>query len=224
MVQQPGFFNMSDRLRELSAKGDDLGRIAAQVDFQQFRPQLERALPRSDGSEGGRPGFDRVLMFKVLLLQAMHGLSDERCDYLIKDRLSFMRFLGRGLADLVSDANTIWTFREALKQVGAVDALFALFDATLRISGYLAIGGQIVDATIVAAPKQRNTEGEREAIRAGMTHHCDIVEAGNERWRFKNRVRGRTDPRRRPPLLPRLRAKRHRGSMNAGRGSLLNAD
>ena len=36
-------------------------------------------------------------MFKILLLQAMHGLSDERCEYLIKDRLSFMRFLGLGL-------------------------------------------------------------------------------------------------------------------------------
>ena len=167
MMEQPGFFDMSDRLRELSAKGDDLERIAALVDFNQFRPELERAVRRSDGSKGGRPGFDRVLMFKVLLLQAMHGLSDERCEYLIKDRLSFMRFLGLGLADPVPDANTIWTFREALKRAGAVEALFARFDATLRASGYLAMGGQIVDATIVAAPKQRNTEAERAAIKAG---------------------------------------------------------
>ena len=57
-------------------------------------------------------------MFKVLILQTMHSLSDERTEYLIKDRLSFMRFLGLGLADAVPDANTIWTFREALKQSG----------------------------------------------------------------------------------------------------------
>ena len=112
-------------------------------------------------------------MFKVLLLQAMHGLSDERAQYLIKDRLvdplrgSTVRFLGLGLADAVPDANTIWTFREALKRAGAVDALFARFDATLRARGYLAMGGQIVDATIVAAPRQRNTQAERAAIRAG---------------------------------------------------------
>lgn len=168
MVGQPGFFDMSDRLRELSAKGDDLERIAALVDFQQFRPELERAVPRSDGSKGGRPAFDHVLMFKILLLQAMHGLSDERCEYLIKDRLSFMRFLGLGLADPVPDANTIWAFREALKRAGAVERLFAQFDATLRAAGYLAMGGQIVDATIVAAPKQRNTEAERAAIKAGQ--------------------------------------------------------
>jgi IS5 family transposase len=151
----------------LSAKGDDLERIAALVDFAMFGPELERAVPRGDGAKGGRPAFDRVVMFKILLLQAMHGLSDERCEYLIKDRLSFMRFLGLGLADPVPDANTIWTFREALKRAGAVERLFALFDATLRAAGFLAMGGQIVDATIVAAPKQRNTEAERAAIKAG---------------------------------------------------------
>ena len=114
MVGQPGFFDVEERLRELSAKGDDLERIAVLVDFALFRAELERALPRSDGAKGGRPAFDHVLMFKILLLQAMHGLSDERCEYLIKDRLSFMRFLGLGLADPVPDANTIWAFREAL--------------------------------------------------------------------------------------------------------------
>jgi IS5 family transposase len=97
-------------------------------------------------------------MFQVPLLQAMHALSDERAEYLIKDRLSFMRFLGLGLADAVPDANTIWTFREALKRADAVQALFSRFDATPKAAGYPAMGGQIVDATIVATPKQRNTE------------------------------------------------------------------
>jgi transposase, IS5 family len=167
MAGQPGFFDVEDRLRELSAKGDDLGRIAALVDFERFRPELEQAVPRSDGTKGGRPAFDHVPMFKALLLQAMHALSDERCEYLIKDRLSFMRFLGLGLADPVPDANTIWTFREALKRAGAVEALFVRFDAALREAGYLAMGGQIVDATIVAAPKQRNSEAEKATIKAG---------------------------------------------------------
>jgi IS5 family transposase len=106
-------------------------------------------------------------MFKVLILQAMHALSDERCEYLIKDRLSFMRFLGLGLTDPVPDANTIWTFREALKRTDAVDGLFRRFDEALRASGFLAMSGQIVDATIVAAPRQRNTIEEKKAIRDG---------------------------------------------------------
>ena len=167
MAGQLGFFDVDSRLRELSAKGDDLERISALVDFEVFRLDLVRAVPRSDGTKGGRPAFDPVLMFKILLLQAMHGLSDERTEYLIKDRLSFMRFLGLGLSDAVPDANTIWTFREALKRANAVDALFHRFDDTLKGAGYLAMGGQIIDATIVAAPKQRNTEAERAAIKQG---------------------------------------------------------
>lgn len=168
MGRQPGFFDMADRLQQLSAKGDDLERISGLVDFEMFRAELEQAVPRSDGLKGGRPAFDRVLMLKVLLLQAMHSLSDERCEYLIRDRLSFMRFLGIGLADPVPDANTIWTFREALKRAGAMDALFRRFDAALQAAGYIAMGGQIVDATIIAAPKQRNSEAERAAIKAGQ--------------------------------------------------------
>jgi transposase, IS5 family len=87
MARQPGFFDVEDRLRALSAKGDGLERIAGLVDFEMFRAELKQAVPRSDGAKGGRPAFDHVLMFKVLLLQAMHALSDERCEYLIKDRL-----------------------------------------------------------------------------------------------------------------------------------------
>ena len=162
-----GFFDIEERLRELSAKGDDLECIKGLVDFGKFRADLEAAVPRADRSRGGRPPFDHVLMFKVLILQTMHALSDERCEYLIKDRLSFMRFLGLGLADPVPDANTIWTFREALKKAKVIDALFLRFDEALRASGYLAMGGQIVDATIVAAPKQRNTADEKKAIKEG---------------------------------------------------------
>src|ERR1700686_3894038 len=114
MRGQAGFFDVEERLKELSAKGDALERLNAVVDFELFRADLERAVPRSDGSKGGRPPFDHVLMFKVLILQAAHGLSDERTEYLIKDRLSLTRFLGLGLSDPVPDANTISTFREAL--------------------------------------------------------------------------------------------------------------
>lgn len=163
----PGFFDIDERLADLSAKGDDLERLAGVVDFELFRAALEAAVSRGDRSKGGRPPFDAVLMFKILLLQAMHSLSDERAEYLIKDRLSFMRFLGLSLSDAVPDANTIWTFREALKKAEAIDALFARFAETLRSSGFLAMRGQIVDATIVAAPKQRNTIAEKQAIKEG---------------------------------------------------------
>ena len=87
----PGFFDVDERLAELSAKGDDLERLNALVDFELFRAALKRRFHAATSSKGGRPPFDHVLMFKILILQAMHSLSDERCEYLIKDRLSFMR-------------------------------------------------------------------------------------------------------------------------------------
>jgi IS5 family transposase len=172
MRGEPGFFDVEERLRELSAKGDELERLNAVMDFELFRADLERAVPRSDRSKGGRPAFDRVLMFRVLILQTSHSLSDERTEYLVKDRLSFMRFLGLALADTVPDANTIWTFREALTRARldgkpAIEVLFARFEAALSAAGFLAKGGQIIDATIVAAPKQRNTEGEKRDIKEG---------------------------------------------------------
>ena len=172
MRGQAGFFDVDERLKELSAKGDDLERLNAIVDFELFRPDLERAVPRSDGSRGGRPPFDHVFMFKILILQASHSLSDERTEYLIKDRLSFMRFLGLALADRVPDANTIWRFREALTRATlgekpAIEVLFRSYEMALTKAGFLAMGGQIVDASIVAAPKQRNSDGEKRDIRNG---------------------------------------------------------
>jgi len=167
MGRPTGFFDVEERLAGLSKKGDDLERLAAVVDFDVFRPELERAVPRADRSKGGRPPFDHVLMFKVLILQTQNNLSDERTEFYLRDRLTWMRFLGLGLGDPVPDANTIWTFREALTKAGAIDHLFIRFDQELRAQGYLAMSGQLVDASIVAAPKQRNTKAEKQAIREG---------------------------------------------------------
>ena len=167
MGRQPGFFDLEERLALLSAKGDGLERLSAVVDFELFRPELECAVPRADRSQGGRPPFDHVLMFKVLVLQTQNNLSDERTEFYLRDRLTWMRFLGLRLGDPVPDANTIWTFREALTKAGAVERLFELFDRQLRAAGYLAMSGQLVDASIVAAPKQRNTKAEKQAIKEG---------------------------------------------------------
>ncbi len=178
MVVQPGFFDLEDRLARLSAKGDELERLSAVVDFELFRPELERAVPRSDRAKGGRPPFDHVVMFKVLILQTQNNLSDERTEFYLRDRLSWMRFLGLGLGDPVPDANTIWTFREALTKAGASEPLFALFDQVLRHAGYLAMSGQLVDATIVSAPKQRNSKAEKQALRKGRVPDGWAGEAG----------------------------------------------
>ena len=120
-------------------------------------------------SNAGRKPYDTVLKFKIVVLQSLYNLSDEQTEFLIRDRLSFMRFLDLGLEDAVPDATTIWLFREALVEAGLIDKLFDRFSQYLRTKGYIARGGQIVDATIVSAPKQRNSKDENEAIKAGET-------------------------------------------------------
>ena len=105
----------------------------------------------------------------MLYLQAQHGLSFEATEHLVRDRLSWMRFCGLTLADPVPDANTLWDFREALIRAGALDKLFARLDEAIKAAGYLPMSGQIVDASLVAAPRQRNTDEEKAAIKAGRT-------------------------------------------------------
>jgi len=167
MRGQSGFWDIDERYVRLSEAGDPLEKLNAVVPWDVFRKPLVKALKRSDGARGGRPPYDAVLMFKIMVLQALYNLSDDQAEFQVQDRLSFMRFLGLGLGDKVPDAKTIWLFREHLTQAGAVENLFARFDKHLSKSGYLAMGGQIVDATIVAAPKQRNSDGEKVAIKAG---------------------------------------------------------
>jgi hypothetical protein len=94
-----------------------------------------------DGSQGGRPPFDPVILFKVLIIQAANNLSDERAEFLISDSLSFMRFLGLSLSDRMPDARTIWLFREKPTKADAIQPLFDQFEAALRTSGYIALGG-----------------------------------------------------------------------------------
>ena len=165
--QQRGFWDVEERLRELSAQGDPLEKLAATVDFEMFRADLVAALGPRDPVKGGRPGFDAVLKFRMLVLQAVHGLSLEQTEYLVSDRLSWMRFCGLGPGDAVPDANTLWDFREALIAAGAIEALFARLDRAITAAGYLPMAGQIVDATLVAAPRQRNTDAEKARIKAG---------------------------------------------------------
>lgn len=167
MVAQPGFFDLDERYRLLSETGDPLVKLASLVDFEVFRPDLAAALQRSDGLRGGRPPYDPVLMVKALVLQTLYTLSDDATEFQIRDRLSFMRFLGLGPEDPVPDAKTIWLFREQLTRAGAVDGLFARFDARLKAKGYLAMPGQTIDASIIAAPRQRNTDAEKSALKGG---------------------------------------------------------
>ena len=169
---QLGFFDAERRLAALSEKGDPLQAIAALVPWESFRADIEAVVvtpEEAKKSTAGRRPFDAIVMFRMLVLQSLYNLSDEQIEYQVRDRLSFTRFLGRGLEDGVPDGTTLWLFREKLARAGLIEALFDRFDRHLEAQGYLARGGQMVDASIVPVPKQRNTREENEAVKRGET-------------------------------------------------------
>lgn len=125
-------FGEIDNLKAISKLGDNLEILKKQIDFEQFRPLLNEIFVSVDHRAGGRQRWDRVLMFKILLLQKMYGnLSDDATEYMIIDRLSFQRFLGLELGDKVPDAKTIWKYKEELTKSGREKELFDLFGKTM---------------------------------------------------------------------------------------------
>jgi IS5 family transposase len=166
-MEQRGFFSLAEHLERISQDGDPLEVLDATVDFEYFRGWLVEGLGYGDGARGGRPPFDPVSMFKVLILQAQHNLSDRRMEFMIRDRLSWMRFLGFDLGGPTPDENTIRLFRNKLTETGTLRRVMKAFDWQLHKKGYIPMSGQIVDASLVPAPKQRNTDPEKEAVKAG---------------------------------------------------------
>jgi len=162
-----GLFDIEFRMEDLTRNGDPLIRLNECVDWEVFRPELEIIREKERKGPAGRKPFGVVLMFKVLVLQSLYNLSDDAVEYQVRDRLSFMRFLGLSIGDRVPDAKTIWLFREELGRAGLVKRLFKRFDRYLREHGFTARKGQIVDASIVRVPIQRNSREENARIKEG---------------------------------------------------------
>jgi len=133
-----------------------------------FRKDLEKMRTKDRQSNAGRKPFDVILMFKMLILQSLYNLSDDQIEFQVRDRLSFMRFLGLSLQDTVPDAKTVWLFREQITQARLIKKVFDRFDRFLRQQGFAAKKGQIIDASIVQAPRQRNRRDENQQIKSGQ--------------------------------------------------------
>jgi transposase, IS5 family len=171
-MSQFGFFDVANRYAGLDAKNDPLLKIDSVVPWEDFRPHLEavwRKPANQRKSSAGRKPWDAVVMFKAIVLCALYNLSDDQVEYQIRDRLSFVRFLGLGLEDKVPDAKTVWQYREQLAQADMITTVFENFDSYLKDRGYLAMGGQIIDASIVSVPTQHNKRDENTKIKAGET-------------------------------------------------------
>jgi IS5 family transposase len=197
-MKQRGFFDENDRLEELSKMGDPLEKLNKYIQWEDFRGLLKRTFKKEAKGPGGRPPFDYVMMFKILILQKMYNMADDKTEYQIKDRLSFQRFLGLQLCDTVPDAKTIWHFREKLNDANILETVFYRFVEQLEQKGIITHSGSIVDATFVDVPKQRNTKDENKEIKEGKipkewelkkNHHKKAQKDVNARWITKHKER-----------------------------------
>jgi IS5 family transposase len=102
---------------------------------------------------GGRPHWPVVLMLKVTLLQRWFALSDPMAEEMLKDRISFRRFVGLSFDDATPDHSTICVFRKRLRDKGHGSTLFDKTVEVLRARGLVVDEGTLVDATIIEAPR-----------------------------------------------------------------------
>jgi len=191
-----GLFDYEYQLEEINKHQPPLQKLNKVINWEIFRAPIEEALYIEPKAPGGRPPFDKLMMFKIVILQRYYNLSDEQTEFQIKDRLSFMQFLGLQIGDTIPDQKTIWHFKEQLKKKKLSKQLFELFTSQLIDNGVVAREGSIVDASFVNVPRQRNTKEENQIIKEGDTPYsfkdnpaklaqkdCDA------RWMTKNNER-----------------------------------
>lgn len=193
-----GLFDDHYLMEKLTKLGDPLQKLSNYIDWSIFKAPLGKAFSDNtkDLSKGGRPPFDKLVLFKALLVQSLYNLSDDQLEYQITDRASFKRFLGLKKSDKVPDSKTFWHFREQLIEKDVIIGLFDTFNQVLDAAGIFANEGQMVDASFVEAPRQRNTREENKHIKETGTAPESWVEKPHKlsqkdtdaRWTKKNGI------------------------------------
>ena len=175
-------------LERLSSIGNPLEQLSSLIDFEQFRPTLEAVLIKEDcKTPAGRRQFDSVLIFKILILKRYYGLSDTGIEYQIADRTSFRKFLGISTVDEIPVDKTIWNYQETLTKAGTFDKLFDAFNETLSSKGLFFNEGQIIDASFVEAPRQRNSREENKQIKEGNGEQLWLPQEGDTEKEIKKK-------------------------------------
>jgi len=167
MHRPPSFFDVENQLTKIYQLNDFLPKLKSLIDWEMFRPDLNKVREKERLSNAGRKPFDVILMFKILVLKSIYNLADERIEEQIRDRLSFRDFLDLAFSDIVPDAKTIWLFAEQLKDFGIERALFDRFNEELERAGFEVKSGLIMDGSFIEVPRPRNTKEENERLKNG---------------------------------------------------------
>jgi transposase, IS5 family len=146
-----GQLSLADSLVAGKGRNEALERLGELIDWS----MIARLLSPVHGSRYGAPGYPAVAMFKALLLQQWHGLSDPALEASIEDRLSFRRFCGFALDAETPDHVTIHRFRETLRQLGLADRVFEEVNRQIDNRGLILRQGTLIDASLIDAAVKR---------------------------------------------------------------------
>lgn len=161
-------FARHQRAEQIDQLGDPLALIEACIDFKALAAEIEQVAPCAPNLKGGRPPFPTETMVWILILKRLNNHSDERMEFLLLDRLSYQRFCGLTDALNIPGRTTLWTFENRIGEAGALALFEAVSDQILK-KGFIARGGQMIDATLVPAPKQKISRKEKEIIQQQAT-------------------------------------------------------
>lgn len=160
-------FAAEERHAKRDRLGDPLQVLDQAIDFAALAKAVDAKLKLGGSGRGGRPPYPTELMIRLLVVQQMYNLSDDGLEYQVLDRASFQRFTGLEKSSRIPDAKTVWVWRERLKEQDLIGDISAAVGRQLAQAGYVARGGQIIDASIITAPVQHNRSAENEAIKRG---------------------------------------------------------
>ena len=152
-VSQPSFIDAM--VSGYGKVGGFLDRIEQAFEW----PAFEALLTPIHASARGALSWPPLVMFKIVLLQQWHTLSDPAAEEAVRDRLSFRRFCGLSLDTETPDHASIWRLRQTIDQLGLSGRLLTEVNHQLDALGLVVKRGTLVDATLIAAAVKRPPYG-----------------------------------------------------------------
>lgn len=163
--------------------------ISNLLDWSPIRENLDE-MYKNKTERGGRPNFDVIIMFKILILQQWYGLSDLEAERQISDRLSFMEFLG--YPDPLPDSRTIWLFRERMAKTGTDKIVWAELQRQLDAKGLKVKRGTIQDATFIEADPGSSKKPRGDEAKTRRSRDGTWTKKGDESY-FGYKLHQKTD-------------------------------
>lgn len=152
--EQRSFYEVGIEGRRI--KNEVLEGIEGLVDWTPMVREVEQTYAKR-----GRPSHDPLVMIKIMVLQHLYNLSDSQTEEMIKDRLSFARFVGVSLQDEIPDETSICRFRQRMIECGLEEDLLGMINVQLEEKGYLLRTTTLIDASLIRASRNAPRKDEK---------------------------------------------------------------